>query len=209
MRRIDNRRNGFSVLQRIAVFADVPDEIPGGSRRSKRACSEHAMTHRKRFFAVVTVNTGSRVLLGKRVFGPLRLPDVKPPCSNLAGTSVPASFFMSCRILGICWTYGEQLFRRQSTRDTARRFLPASGCPIGPVSECDSARARAGPRLLVGRLFFSELEINEWPLDERHHSEPQREQHADAAPRQSVCQPTRERGSQSPAAEGVVDRDDR
>src|ERR1700739_3114979 len=30
---------------------------------------------------------------GKRVCGPLRLPDVKPPCSNLAGTSVPANFF--------------------------------------------------------------------------------------------------------------------
>jgi hypothetical protein len=32
---------------------------------------------------------------GKRVCGPLRLPDVKPPCSNLAGTLVPAIFFSS------------------------------------------------------------------------------------------------------------------
>src|SRR6516164_5919593 len=30
---------------------------------------------------------------GKRVCGPSRLPDVKPPCSNLAGTLVPATFF--------------------------------------------------------------------------------------------------------------------
>src|SRR6516225_11466311 len=29
---------------------------------------------------------------GKRVCGPSRLPDVKPPCSNLAGTLVPANF---------------------------------------------------------------------------------------------------------------------
>jgi len=35
---------------------------------------------------------------GKRVYGPLRLLDVKPPCSNLAGTSVPANFFCGFRI---------------------------------------------------------------------------------------------------------------
>src|SRR5204863_4654929 len=34
---------------------------------------------------------------GKRVCGPLRLPDVKPPCSNLAGTLVPAIFSFAGR----------------------------------------------------------------------------------------------------------------
>ena len=42
------------------------------------------MVHRGRFPGLVP---------GKRVCGPLRLPDVKPPCSNLAGTLVPAIFF--------------------------------------------------------------------------------------------------------------------
>jgi hypothetical protein len=42
------------------------------------------MVHRRRFPGLVP---------GKRVYGPLRLPDVKPPCSNLAGTLVPAIFF--------------------------------------------------------------------------------------------------------------------
>jgi hypothetical protein len=37
---------------------------------------------------------------GKRVYGPLRLLDVKPPCSNLAGTSVPANFFCGSRAPG-------------------------------------------------------------------------------------------------------------
>src|SRR5690242_2751371 len=42
------------------------------------------MVRRRRFPGLVP---------GKRVYGPLRLPDVKPPCSNLAGTLVPAIFF--------------------------------------------------------------------------------------------------------------------
>ena len=47
------------------------------------------------FSTVVTVDMGSRVLLGKRVFGPLRLPDVKPPCSNSAPIIVGAFFFVT------------------------------------------------------------------------------------------------------------------
>jgi hypothetical protein len=38
---------------------------------------------------------------GKRVCGPLRLPDVKPPCSNLAGTLVPAIFFLLFRAFSV------------------------------------------------------------------------------------------------------------
>src|SRR5262249_43825698 len=34
----------------------------------------------------------SGLVPGKRVCGPSRLPDVKPPCSNLAGTLFPAIF---------------------------------------------------------------------------------------------------------------------
>jgi hypothetical protein len=34
---------------------------------------------------------------GKRVYGSLRLLDVKPPCSNLAGALVPANFFFARR----------------------------------------------------------------------------------------------------------------
>ena len=81
------------MIQSDALFADVPDQIPGGIRRGKKPSSQHAMSGRDEFLAIGVANTGSRVLPGKRVFGPLRLPDVKPPCSNLApALSGPFSF---------------------------------------------------------------------------------------------------------------------
>ena len=40
-----------------------------------------------RIFAVGSRKEFPGLVLGKRVFGSLRLLDVKPPCSNLAGTS--------------------------------------------------------------------------------------------------------------------------
>ena len=61
--------------------------------RSNRHISGTRSVDRRKFSGSIVPNEFPGLVPGKRVFGSLRLLDVKPPCSNLAGTSVPANFF--------------------------------------------------------------------------------------------------------------------
>src|SRR5262245_32374564 len=49
------------------------------------------------FWGAVAPNEFPGLAPGKRVFGPLRLLDVKPPCSNLAGPSGTGQFSFAAR----------------------------------------------------------------------------------------------------------------
>src|SRR5947207_12776281 len=69
----------------IALFADEPERIPGGDRaRTPRYSVSRDTASLQVSGGWGAPNQFPGLAPGKRVYGPLRLLDVKPPCSNLA-----------------------------------------------------------------------------------------------------------------------------
>src|SRR5437764_1130867 len=77
----------------IALFADEPERIPGGDRaRTPRYSVSRDTASLQVSGGRGAPNQFPGLAPGKRVYGPLRLLDVKPPCSNLAGPSGSGQF---------------------------------------------------------------------------------------------------------------------
>jgi hypothetical protein len=124
---------------------------------------------------------------GKRVCGPSRLPDVKPPCSNLAGTLVPASFL--CRKLH--WFRGgpgrpHRPWLQTAPAPQVRHCLASR---LDTDANADPGRLhvlRAERRVIILQLFL--------PAKRLHHggppgSTPRRRRHLRHGPRSGAGRP--------------------
>src|SRR5262249_61744951 len=127
----------------IALFADEPGRIPGGDRGAAP----------RYWFCAILASlqiSGGRgapkefpgLAPGKRVYGPLRLLDVKPPCSNLAGyLVVPAIFFSKGRRVG---TPRAQTSFLVPVDRSKRMLVTGSVAGLGHTeSRCESAAMNA------------------------------------------------------------------
>src|SRR5438067_4935546 len=80
----------------IALFADEPERIPGGDRaRTPRYSVSRDTASLQVSGGRGAPNQFPGLAPGKRVYGPLRLLDVKPPCSNLADALCFGQFLLS------------------------------------------------------------------------------------------------------------------